>query len=186
MNHIDNLDHSYERLGKLVASLDRSAMTAPTPCPDWDVRALLNHVLGAGRMFTLVNAGRKVGPDAGDLVSDDAIAAVATMRKDNVSSWNAPGGLDGDRTYPFGTFPAPAALLVNLTEVVVHAWDLARATDQDATIDPTMATTLWRFWSAVPLDEARASGAFGPVVATPEDAPAAQRLLGYLGRTASR
>jgi uncharacterized protein (TIGR03083 family) len=95
------------------------------------VRALLNHVLGAGRMFTLANAGHQVGPDAGDLLGADPAAAIPHGATDNVEAWRRPGALDGDRTYPFGTFPAPAALLLNVTEVVMHGWDLANATGQD-------------------------------------------------------
>ncbi len=183
MDPVDQLDHAYVHLGKLVTELSPPALSAATPCPGWDVRALLNHVLGAARMFTLVNAGHAAGPDAGDLLGDNPVGAVTTIAADNVASWRNPGGLDGQRTYPFGTFPAAAALLVNLTEVVVHAWDLARATGQGWTIDATVASVLDGFWAAVPLDEARARGAFGPAVTTSSDAPAAARLLAYLGRT---
>lgn len=182
MDHIDGLDHSYETLSKLVADLTQTSLAAPTPCSDWDARTLLNHVCGVGRMFTLVNAGRPAGPDAGDLVGDDPAAAVAAVARDNVASWRAPGALHGERTYPFGTFPAPAALLVNLTEVVVHAWDLARATDQLAVPDPDLARVLYEFWAAVPLDDARERGAFGAPIPVADSAPFAELLLAHLGR----
>lgn len=57
MDHTDSLEHAYEDLAKLVANVDANHLAAPTPCPEWDARALLNQVLGAGRMFTLANAG---------------------------------------------------------------------------------------------------------------------------------
>ena len=182
MNHADNLERSYDDLTKLVAGLVAGQLDAPTPCAGWDVRSVLNHVLGAGRMFTLVNAGQAVGPDAGDVVGDDPAAAIASVAAENVASWRRAGARDGDRTYPFGTFPAPAALLLNLTEVVVHSWDLAKATDQDATIDPQLAADLFAFWEPIPLDAHRASGAWGPPVAGPTSASMADRLLGHLGR----
>jgi uncharacterized protein (TIGR03086 family) len=183
MDQIEGLERSYETLSKLVADVTPTSLAAPTPCPDWNTRTLLNHVCGAGRMFTLVNAGQTAGPDAGDLIGDDPTAAVAAVARDNIASWRAPGGLDGERTYPFGTFPAPAALLINLTEVAVHAWDLARATDRPASIDPDLASVLYEFWAAVPLDDARKRGAFGAPIPIAGTAPFAERLLAHLGRS---
>lgn len=182
MDHTDLLERAYARLDSLAAELTPMQLAAATPCPEWDVRALLNHVLGAGRMFTLVNAGHHVGPDAGDLVGADPSSAIAEEAKNNVDAWRQPGALDGDRTYPFGTFPAPAALLLNITEVVVHTWDLAKATDQDPTIDPDVATVVYDFWEPIPLDPMRASGAFGPPIQVEATASRSHRLLGYLGR----
>lgn len=183
MDNTDSLERSYERLATLVGNLAPTQLTSPTPCPEWNVRALLNHVLGAGRMFTLVNAGHQVGPDGGDLLGADPAAAVAEGAKHNVEAWRRSGALDGERTYPFGTFPAPAALLLNLTEVVVHAWDLAKSTSQDPIIDPHAAAALYDFWEPIPLDPLRAAGAFGPPVHVGSTAPVAHRLLGHLGRT---
>lgn len=182
MDHADLLEGAYARLGALAAELAPMQLAAATPCPEWDVRALLDHVLGAGRMFTLVNAGHQVGPDAGDLVGTDPSSAIADGAKDNVDAWRRPGALDGDRTYPFGTFPAPAALLLNITEVVVHTWDLAKAIDQDPTIDPEVATVVYEFWEPMSLDPMRASGAFGPPIQVDATSSPSHRLLGYLGR----
>jgi uncharacterized protein (TIGR03086 family) len=65
---------------------------------------------------------------------------------------------------------------------VVHTWDLAKATDQDPTIDPDIATAVYDFWEPIPLDPMRASGAFGPPIQVETTASPAHRLLGYLGR----
>jgi uncharacterized protein (TIGR03086 family) len=89
--------------------------------------------------------------------------------------------LDGERAFPFGTFPAPMALLINVGEIAVHGWDLAKSTGQDATIDPDVAELLLDFYRSIPLDEFRAHGAFGPEVEIDPAAPAADRMLGLLG-----
>lgn len=182
MDHVDSLELSYDWLAKLVANLTATELVAATPCPDWNVRAVLNHVVSAARMFTLVNAGEAAVLDTGDLLGEDPAASLAAVARDHVESWRRAGALDGDRSYFFGTFPAPAALLVNLTEVVVHGWDLATATDQDRAIDPQVARALNDFWQPIPLDPHRASGAFGPQIPIDTTAPATDRLLGYLGR----
>ena len=133
-------------------------------------------------MFTRANWGETDVPeDAGDLLGADHVAACAELAEANVAAWRTPDALEGERTFPFGTFPAPVALLINVGEVAVHAWDLARATDQPAAIDPEVATLVLEFYSAMPLDEFRAHGAFGPEVLVDEAAPVADRMLGLLG-----
>ena len=129
------LGEAYERAARLIDGLGPDELGAPTPCEGWDVRATLNHTLGAAWMFTLANEGRAVGEDAGDLVGDDPGAALAEAAAANLASWRQPGAFDGDRTFPFGTFPASAAAMMNLSEVVVHTWDIAVALGVDPSID---------------------------------------------------
>src|SRR3954453_3606480 len=102
---ITALERSYDELAKVVANLDDAALRAPCPdCPAWDVRGVLNHVLGAALMFNGANDGAELPEDAGDVIGrDSAASAVATIGAGNVASWARPGGFDGDRVYPFGT-----------------------------------------------------------------------------------
>ena len=64
----------------------------------------------------------------------------------------------------------------------MHAWDLAAATGQHATIDDDTAWLVYDFYAYVPMDELRAHGVYGPEVPVPETAPIADRLLGFLSR----
>jgi uncharacterized protein (TIGR03086 family) len=183
MDGVAALERSYDDLGKLMTSVGTAELALPSPCEGWDVKAMLNHTLGAGWMFTLVNQGESVGEDAGDVVGDDPNGALAKVREANLASWRGPDALQGDRTYPFGTFPAEAALLVNIGEIELHAWDLARATGQDETLDPEVVQVVWDFYQTLPMDEFRKYGAFGPVVDVPDSAPLQDRLIGFIGRT---
>ena len=175
------LDRSYVHLNAAVGSVPPEALSSASACEGWDLRALLNHVLGAGWMFTRANQGESVPEDAGDLVGTDHVAAVAALADANVASWRTPDALEGERAFPFGTFPAPVALMINVGEVAVHAWDIAKATGQPADIDPEVAALLLDFYSQMPLDQFRAHGAFGPEVPVEASAPAADRVLGLLG-----
>lgn len=181
MDAVDALERAHEHLTKTTANVSADALATPSACDGWDLRALLNHVLGAGWMFTLANSGESVPEDDGDLVGDDHVAACVQLAQANVASWRGPDALQGERSFPFGTFPAPVALSINVGEIAVHAWDLARATGQDPTIDPEVAELLLGFYGSLPLDEFRAHGAFGPEVAVDPSAPAADRVLGLLG-----
>jgi uncharacterized protein (TIGR03086 family) len=181
MDSVTALERSYQHLQKTVANVGVDQLTTASQCERWDLRALLNHTFGAGWMFTLVNQGQAAGEDAGDVVGNDPARACAEIASANVAAWQTPEALDGDRAYPFGTFPAPVALLINVGEIAVHGWDLAKSTGQDATIAPDVAAMLIDFYGSLPLEEFRAHGAFGPEIPVNESAPIADRMLGLIG-----
>lgn len=181
MDPVTALARAYESMASATADLGTAQMTAPSQCDGWDIKTMLNHAFGAGWMFTLVNQGQAIGEDSGDVVGSDAALACRELAAANIAAWKIDGALDGDRTYPFGSFPAPGALLINVGEIAVHAWDLAKSTGQDASIDPGVAAMLWEFYNGLPLEAFREHGAFGPVVPVPESAPVADRVLGLLG-----
>ncbi|HEX4161780.1 MAG TPA: TIGR03086 family metal-binding protein, partial [Acidimicrobiales bacterium] len=135
-------------------------------------------------MMTRVNGGQPGGTDDhGDLVGDGlALGALwDELGRANVASWRE-AGLQGDRAYFYGTFPAAAAAISNLGEVLLHSWDLAQATGRGYVIDPDLAALVYGLYSAVPLDDKRAKGVLGPEVTMPADAPVADRVLALLGR----
>jgi uncharacterized protein (TIGR03086 family) len=183
MNHIDALEVSWKHGADLVSGLRPEDFSAATPCGDWDVRGLLNHTLGEAQMMTEVNRGLRSGNDHGDFVGDGGALAATwhETARDNVASWRD-SGLDGDRTFFYGTFPAKASVLINLGEVLVHSWDLARATAQGFVLDSELAALVHGLYSSVPLEGMRANGTLGPEVPVPADAPIADRMLGLLGR----
>ena len=176
------LEESYDQTAKLVTGLTPAELGAPSPCAGWDVRATLNHLLGATWMFTLVNQGQAADEDAGDAIGDDAALAVTAAAKENLASWRQPGAFEGDRSYPFGTFPATGAAMLNLEEVVVHNWDVAKATGRELMIDPELGQMIYDWGVSIPLDELRDHGAFGPEVAVSASASIVDRLVGLLGR----
>src|SRR4051812_5207530 len=69
------LDRAYSDLAKVVADLDSEQLSRPTNCPSWDVRGLLNHILGGALMYVRVNDGEVAGEDAGDVAGDNPAAA---------------------------------------------------------------------------------------------------------------
>ena len=181
MDPVQALERAYQGLNATIVNVTPEQLTAPSCCDGWDLRAMLNHLLGAGWMFTLANQDQSVEEDAGDLVGDDVAAACSELATANVASWRSGQGLEGERTYPFGNFPAAAAVMINLGEIAVHTWDVAKTTGQAGAIDPEIAEMLLAFYGTMPMDAFRAGGAFGPEVPVGEDEPAPDRLLGLLG-----
>jgi uncharacterized protein (TIGR03086 family) len=78
--------------------------------------------------------------------------------------------------------PAPVAAGVNVTDTLVHGWDLARATGQALTIDPTLASAVLEFCRSAITDDIRQRGAFGPIVPVADDGSPCDQLVGFLGR----
>jgi uncharacterized protein (TIGR03086 family) len=133
-------------------------------------------------MFTLVNQGQAADEDAGDVIGDDASLAVTAAAKENLASWRQPGAFEGDRSYSFGTFPATGAAMLNLEEVVVHNWDVAKAAVQELVIDPAVGQMIYNWGVSIPLDDFRDHGVIGPEVAVSASASIVDRLVGLLGR----
>lgn len=182
MDPIDELEQAWKQGGDLVESLGPEDWEAATPCTGYDVRGVVNHVLGEALMMTDANRGVAGSNERGDLIGQgDGLAIWESIGTDNVASWRE-GGLEGERTYVYGTFPASVGVVVNLGEVLVHHWDLAAATGQPRDLDPELSATVFGLYNAMPLDQLRANGVFGPEVPVPADAPVADRLLGLLGR----
>ncbi len=179
----DALEISWAQGAALVDGLRSEDLDAPTPCAGWGIRELLNHILGETRMMTLVNRGQTAGLDQGDLVGDGSRLAATwqKMARDNVESWRG-GGLHGERSYPYGTFPAEEAVVINLGEVLLHSWDLAQATGRSYVLDDELATPVHALYASVALDDQRARGVFGPDLKAPPDALVGDRLLALLGR----
>jgi uncharacterized protein (TIGR03086 family) len=180
------LDESIASTGKIVAGVRPDQLDDSTPCSEWDVRAVLNHVIGVATVFSHVGEGKPIDrPDPKtDYFDGEAYAAAydsATAAM--LAAWRKPGMLDATITLPFGDVPGSVGASINFIDVLVHGWDLARATGQDARLDPDLAQPALELSRGIMNDQLRQSGAFGPEVPVAADAPAGDRLVAFLGRT---
>jgi uncharacterized protein (TIGR03086 family) len=180
MDPIEGIEQAWGQGSDLITGLRPTELDAAA-LGTYTVRDLLNHVLGEALMMTEANRGAAGSNDRGDVLGHETAAVWAAIGRDNVTSWRE-SGVEGDRAYAYGTFPAHSAVLINLGEVLVHNWDLAAATGQPCTLDPAQAELVYALYSSFPLDGLRAGGQFGPEVPVAADAPVADRLLGLLGR----
>ena len=154
-----------------------------TPCAEWRVRDLIGHVIGGGHMFAAGLRGETFDADpTTDLVGGDHRAAFRQAIDGFTTALAGTDELDAPVVLPFGTLPAAAALQLAAGDLLVHAWDLARATGQ--AFDPPadfVEASLGFFQMAVD-DSMRAAGLFGPAVAVANTEPALVRLLAHAGR----
>lgn len=166
--------------------VEHAQLTAPTPCPKFDVRALLNHVLYWAPVLELAARKEPVPSEHGesreqDLTTGDWPALLAERVGRLVTAWAEPAAWDGMTRILGGEAPASFAGSITFVEFVVHGWDLARATGQPFHCDDEVAEAVYKVLSGM-AERGRAMGAFGPEVPVPESAPALDRALGVSGR----
>jgi uncharacterized protein (TIGR03086 family) len=168
----------YERASAWTASKVAGAtekLDAPTPCDEWDVTTLLNHMLDTQRYFAGTARGEDVSPPSptppDDLMGDDPDAAFDAARDDVGSAYGAPGVIE--KTGP--------SLGIAFSDLLLHGWDLAKATGQDTTMPEGLAEAAFEMIHGRFTDDQR-KGVFKAEVQVPADAPAQSKLLAYTGR----
>jgi uncharacterized protein (TIGR03086 family) len=185
-----DLEPAARRLGDLIGGVPEELLDAPTPCPAYTVGDLVDHVGGAALAFT--GAAVKDTGDAtsqgpsGDAsrLSDDWRTRIPRDLAGLADAWRDPEAWTGMTRAGGVDLPGEVAGLVALDELVVHGWDVARATGQPYEVDVPSLETVQAFvaqFSEPGMEEARA-GLFGPVVEVPEDAPLLDRVIGLTGR----
>ena len=156
-----------------------------TPCPGWDVRTLVNHIVDEDLWVPPLLDGKTIA-DVGDSISgdhlgDDPLGAWERASKGALEAARAPGAMETTTHLSFGDLPGAEYSKQVLCDHIVHAWDLARGIGADDRLDPDLVDFAYGFYE--PQAEAwRAAGAFGPAVEVPGDADAQTRLLGLVGR----
>ncbi len=169
---------------EIVAAIDEQRWSAPTPCPGWSVRELLNHLIGGNRGFAAVLTGQASPDWSADHLADDPLGAYRQAAAQVQSAFAQPGALDKVITVPFGTVPGAVALHLRITEILVHGWDLARATEQATSGLPAELAEQELEFSRSTLDQIPAGQhPFAPPQPVPDDAPAIDRLAALLGRS---
>lgn len=172
---------------KIIREITRDHLAAPTPCAEFDVRKLINHLLFWGP--TLAGAGRKaaVPPPAAaetelDLIEGDWATALEAEIENVVAAWSQPAAWAGTASLGRSAeLPASMVGAMALGELVVHGWDLARAIGQTPGWDDDVVAFLLEEVRKT-ADQGRAMGAYGPEVPVPPTASALDRLLGLTGR----
>lgn len=175
-----------EMLTPLVEGTRADQLDIQTPCSEWKVRDLLNHVIGGGHMFASGLRGEAFegGAGAADLVGDDHRAAFKTSIDGFSAALAGTDDLDKPVSLPFGTLPAVAALQLAAGDLLVHSWDLAQATGQSFDPPTDFVEASYGFFRVAVTDDLRAAGLFGPAYEVADDAAALTKLLAHSGRRA--
>jgi uncharacterized protein (TIGR03086 family) len=160
-------------------------LAAPTPCTEFDVQALLGHVLHVLRRVTTAGRGAPVDstPPVTAPPAEGWPAALRTAATELAPVWADDAVLDAVLRLPFGTLPGRAALATWVGEVTTHTWDLAVATGRSpAWDDAVVAVGLAAILGKLPAAGRGPGIPFADAVPVPDDAPAVERLVAWQGR----
>ena len=161
----------------------------PTPCTDWTVRDLTNHVLLGTRMSVQLLSGvsrddviAQLGDDLMAKGHDPAADFVALAEKMQ-NGFAAPAGLEGTVDHPMGVIPRTVFVGFRIGDNGTHAWDLARAIGADEHLDPDLVSRMWEDIQPMAVG-LRDLGIFGESASgdVGADAPLQIRFLDLMGR----
>src|SRR5436190_6696744 len=166
-------------LATLVAEVDDSQLGQPTPCPEYTVGDLLDHIGGLALAFAAA-ARKEEGPNASPPPPGDRAHLRSDWRtripQDLASladAWVTPDSWEGMTKIAGMEMPAGVVGTVGLNEVITHGWDLARATGQPFDVDDATVDACLEFIAPIsqPGMEAARQPAFGPALDVDADAP---------------
>ncbi|MFF2100033.1 TIGR03086 family metal-binding protein [Streptomyces sp. NPDC058202] len=177
-------------VARLAEGVTDAHLDGATPCPEYAVHHLLGHLTGLAVAFR--DAARKDLGATTDTAPDSALPdigpdwreALPKALDELADAWRDPAAWTGTTRAGGVTLPGPVAGAVVADELVVHGWDLARATGQEYAPDEAALQAAHGFLAAVAVaeDPTGGGGIFGPVVPVPDDTPLLDRAIGLSGR----
>ncbi|MEV4439169.1 TIGR03086 family metal-binding protein [Streptomyces sp. NPDC049577] len=180
------LARASEQVARLVAAVPAERLGAPTPCAEFDVRALLAHLVWGANAAAVIGETGARGELAPDVdVPDDAWAGTYDRARDRLlAAWADDARLDMPVSVPWGEMPGRAYLASGcVMEMTAHAGDLSRALGEPFALDQELAEYALE-WAhrALPAERRGEGVPFEPVRSAPEGADAYGRLAAWLGR----
>ena len=165
----------------LIGGLTSEHREMPTPCAEWTVHDLIEHMCRGGHLIAGALQGQAPPEDAPDLLADGPAKGWAGT-VEHLTAAATPEALAAKHQMPFGEVPGEMALSVIVADNVTHAWDLARATGQDVEIGDDLASFALTTWQGVVPADGRDGANFGAVVPVADGSSTLDQLAGYTGR----
>ena len=180
------LSQAIDAMRALAANVSGDGWDAQSPCTDWKARDVVNHVVGGSSMITSLFAGKSWEEAAGSSESipegADPLAAFDAATGAAKEAVSKPGAMEQEVQFARGPMPGAGFASMMFTDVLIHAWDLAKATGQDATLPAELVEASYAL--VLPRKGQMPAPAFGTEVEVSEDADTQTKLLAMLGRDA--
>lgn len=178
IDHLSSADASLAVLLGVLRKLTPADRDKPTPCEDFSAHELLEHLAGSLK---------SIGGALGAVVTDRADAApearIAELAQPTLEAF-ARRGLDGTVDMGFAELPATMVAGILNLELLVHAWDFAKAAGQELTVSDVVTDYVESLAVATISDQVRSSGSFAPARPVSETAGSLERLIAFTGRAA--
>jgi uncharacterized protein (TIGR03086 family) len=179
---LDLLSRAEDGFARRLALVRPDQWAAQTPCTEWDVRALVNHVVGANRRYTMLLHGATTdeveATRAVDHLGDDPVASFAATAAELTAAFSEPDAMARTARHRAGERTGAQLLQMRVLDIALHTWDLAWAIRAGESLDPDVVAFALTFQDT--LDAARQRGAFAPPPGTAPAGSSAQARLLYL------
>lgn len=186
------LHQAQQWVGDLLDNVRPDQLDGPTPCAEFSVARLIEHLLGVQERAQRMGSTGALGdaPTTISLTTLDERTPAEDFRARSAAigrawaTWPATDLWQRTITGPFGTLPAGPVLMLYTSEYLVHGWDLAVATDQPSEADPALVEpVLAGMRQALPAHPRGGAIPFDPPVASAADAGPTEQLANWLGRS---
>jgi len=180
-------DHIYSVVASLqpvIYGVSPLEMDNPTPCTEFDVRTVANHMLGTMEAMRRVGASEPLDPQDpwgtnGDNVREQWRDDLGRKLTEFADAWSQADAWEGDAMD--GAMPKELVGDMGYVEVMLHGWDLARGTGQDLEYDDQAVERALEIMEVIG-EQGRSGGAFGPEVQVPDGAAPFAKVLAKSGR----
>ena len=177
MDPLTQFDQLGPLLAGVVGNITPDQLDRPTPCAQFTVRGVLEHMIGGATMFAAAYRGQDAAaPDV-----SDPLAGFGPALGDLAAAVSAPGALAGTVAAPFGDLPGGTFARFVVLDGLVHGWDMATATDQAYDPPEALVAAVDEF-ARQALDPLRDGDTFAAAVQPAEGATPIERLVAYTGR----
>jgi uncharacterized protein (TIGR03086 family) len=177
MEALDQLDQLGPLLTRLVSGIRADQLEKQTPCINFTVRGVLEHMIGGATLFAAAYSGKQSSqPDLGDV-----LAGFGPALTQLAEAMHSPGALDRTIASPFGEVEGATFARYVVFDGLVHGWDLATATGQDYT-PPDELIAEAEAYAQQTIEHLRDGDTFASPIEPPPSATPIQRLVAYTGR----
>ncbi len=169
---------------RVVDNVQKEDLSQPTPCSEWDVRTILQHVIDINQAVARQGASpaepTPVPPHHDANIAADFAAATRAA----AVAFSAPGAMEQTFAMPRGETKGEALAQRLAMDLMIHAWDVAKATGQSTDmLDPELCQITLELGRTMMTDAHRTpESVFGPEVSVPADAPICDRMAAFFGR----
>jgi uncharacterized protein (TIGR03086 family) len=177
IDHLISAEASLAVLLGVLRKLTPADRDKPTPCEDFTAHELLEHLAGS-----LKNIGTALGADVTDRTDAAPEVRIAELAQPALEAF-ARRGVDGTIDMGFAELPATMVAGILNLELLVHAWDFAKASGQDLAVSDVVTDYVEGLALTTISDQVRSGGSFAPAQPVAETAGSLERLIAFTGRT---
>ncbi|MEU4310957.1 TIGR03086 family metal-binding protein [Nocardia sp. NPDC024068] len=180
-----DLERASRAVVDLITAVRPDQWAAPTPCTEWSVRDLVDHLVGSNLMFLAIFGERPMPERGTDILGDDPLAAYTASASALEAAFARPGILEETYQGPLGEATGVDRLQFRVTDLLAHGWDLSRALGVPDRLPEDLAEAALAFSRTQLPDGSSRPGRFAAAQPVPAGATAVERLVAFLGRPVS-